>query len=103
MADITLTTDAPGQEELTLSEAKDANMLHDQFYIWEDEAYTTLTLASDAINSWKATWVAALPDSAGIEPKLHLPGYSLPPHPQPLPDSSESTLAPSQFIPVPPQ
>jgi len=78
-------------------------MLHDQFYIWEDGAYTPLASASDTLHSWKAAWAAALPDSVEVEPKLHLPGYSLPPHPQPLPDSSESTLAPSQFIPVPPQ
>jgi len=103
MGDITLTTNVPGQKELSLSEAKNENMLHDQFYIWDNEAYTTLTSASDVINSWKATWVAALPDSAGVEPKLRLPGYSLPPPPQPLPATSQSILAPSQFIPVPPQ
>lgn len=103
MGNITLATNVPGKEKLSLSEAKNENMLHDQFFIWENEAYTTLTLASDVINSWKATWAAALPDSAGIEPKLHLPGYSLPPHPQLLPASSQSILAPSQFIPTPPQ
>ena len=103
MADITLTTNAPGQEELTLSEAKDANMLHDQFYIWEDGAYTPLASASDTLHSWKAAWTAALPDSVEVGPKLHLSGYSLPPPPQPLPASSQSTQGPSQFIPVPPQ
>ena len=83
MGDITLTTNASGQEVLSLSEAKDANMLHDQLFVWENGVYTALTLASDILHSWKAAWVAALPDSAGIEPKLHLPSDSPPPPPPP--------------------
>jgi hypothetical protein len=80
--DITLTTNVPGQEELSLSEAKNANMLHDRLYIWENGAYVALALAADILDSWKATWVATLPDSAGIEPKLRLLSNSLPPPPQ---------------------
>lgn len=89
---ITLTTIAPGQESLSLSEAKDANMFHDQLFIWENGAYTTLTLASDILRSWKAAWVAALPGSEGIEPKLRLSSDP------PLPPNNSDTHQPVKIL-----
>jgi surface protein len=64
-----------------LSTAQSKNLVHDQFWTYNESGYTVVKNPGGKVNPWAAYWVATLDGAVGKTPKLLVPRIDTPQQP----------------------